>query len=80
MLISQGSITVHAPVERVFGYIVDITRHSEWTSNLRQCTQTSPGTVCVGSTFKAITFESRTHGQPLHPHSDLGGILDNCGS
>lgn len=48
----QASVTIQAPVEAVYAYLADFTRHSEWAMNIGLITQTTIGPVGVGTTFK----------------------------
>ena len=47
---------INAPPEKVFGYLSDLEKHSEW-SHIEEVKKTSEGPVGVGS-----TYESRGHG------------------
>jgi uncharacterized membrane protein len=57
----QTSITIQAPVEKVYAYLVDFPRHPEWAQNLSKVTQISPGPIQVGTMFKT------TEGPPPVP-------------
>jgi len=48
------STTINAPPERVFSYVADLPRHSEWAQHNLEVTQTSPGAIGVGSTFDTV--------------------------
>jgi uncharacterized membrane protein len=48
----QTSITIQAPVEKVYAYLLDFPRHTEWAQNLSKVTQISVGPIAVGTTFK----------------------------
>jgi uncharacterized protein YndB with AHSA1/START domain len=48
----QTSITIQAPVEKVYAYLVDFQRHPEWAQNLSKVTQISSGPIGAGTTFK----------------------------
>ena len=49
-------IVINAPAEKVFNYLADITKHSEWgnPSQKLQVEKTSGGPVGQGSTFKSV--------------------------
>jgi uncharacterized protein YndB with AHSA1/START domain len=49
-------ITVNAPVEQVFSYVADISRHSEWgkADHKLEITKTSEGPIGQGSTFQSV--------------------------
>lgn len=48
----ETAITIQAPVEKIYAYLVDFQRHPEWAKNLTKVTQTSVGPMGVGATFK----------------------------
>lgn len=48
----QTSITIQAPVEKVYAYLADFRRHPEWVKNVSKVTQTTSGPIEVGTTFK----------------------------
>ena len=47
------SITIQAPVETVYAYLADFTRHPEWVKNVKEVVQITPGAAGVGAAFKA---------------------------
>src|SRR5919198_2741626 len=47
----EDRITIDAPVERVFEYVSDFTRHGEWSGHGLQVSKTSEGPVAVGTTY-----------------------------
>lgn len=62
MTIIQGerSIVIEAPVEIVYQYICDFTRHTEWNHQPTRITKVTEGPTTVGSIFRA---EERAPGQ-----------------
>jgi len=50
----EREIRIEAPVERVFRYLADFSRHPEWTRNRLRIDQTSQGTIEVGTTFRSV--------------------------
>jgi uncharacterized membrane protein len=48
----QSTITIQAPIDRVYAYLADFRRHPEWAKNLRKVTQVTPGSIAVGTVFK----------------------------
>jgi uncharacterized protein YndB with AHSA1/START domain len=48
----QAATTIQAPVERVYAYLADFTKHSEWAKNISKVTQVTPGPITVGTVFK----------------------------
>ena len=48
----QTSIVINAPVDQVYSYLLDFTRHPEWVKNLQQVRPETGGPVHVGSTFQ----------------------------
>src|SRR6266478_4806257 len=49
----EVSQVVAVPVADVYAYLVDFSRHSEWTHNLDRVWQVSDGPVQVGTHFRA---------------------------
>ena len=49
-------VTINAPAEKVFNYVADISKHSEWgnPSQKLQVEKTSAGPIGQGSTFKSV--------------------------
>jgi len=50
----EKQITINAPAEKVFGYVADFPRHSEWAQHALKVEQTSGGPVGMGTTFKSV--------------------------
>ena len=50
----EKQITINAPAEKVFSYLADFPRHSEWAQHQLKVEQTSQGPVGQGTTFKSI--------------------------
>ena len=48
----QAIITIQAPAEAVYDYLVDFPRHTEWAQNIDKVTQLTPGPIGVGTSFK----------------------------
>jgi uncharacterized protein YndB with AHSA1/START domain len=52
----QKQLNIKAPAEKVFSYLADITRHSEWgrPQFKQEIEKTSEGPVGQGSTFRSV--------------------------
>jgi hypothetical protein len=48
----QVAITIQAPIDGVYAYLVDFIKHPEWAKNLSKVTQITPGVVQIGTMFK----------------------------
>src|SRR5881275_1469150 len=49
----SGSVTIDAPVERVYSYLADFPKHCEWAQTLESMEQTKPGGANgVGAVYK----------------------------
>jgi uncharacterized membrane protein len=48
----QTSITIQAPIETVYNYLADFSKHCEWAENIKSVTQIEAGPVRVGTRFK----------------------------
>jgi uncharacterized protein YndB with AHSA1/START domain len=59
----EKQITINAPVEKVFGYLADITKHSEWgqAGHKLEITKTSEGPVGQGATFASVGHQFGTN-------------------
>ncbi len=51
---AEKQITISAPAEKVFSYLADFPRHSEWAQHRLKIEQTSQGPVGQGTTFKSV--------------------------
>ena len=47
----EERITINAPVEKVFDYVSDFSRHGEWSGHGLQVSKSSEGPVAVGATY-----------------------------
>lgn len=50
---TEVSIDIAAPAEKVYRYLADFKRHSEWSMSVATIEQVTQGTVGVGTEFKA---------------------------
>ena len=50
---NEVSIDIAAPVDQVYRYLADFTRHAEWSMSVAAIEQVTPGPVGVGTEFKA---------------------------
>ena len=50
----KKEIVVNAPPEKVFSYLADFPKHSEWAAHRLKIEQTSQGAIGVGTTFKSL--------------------------
>jgi uncharacterized membrane protein len=46
--------TINAPSDKIFDYVADFPRHSEWAQNNLEVTPSSSGAIAVGSTFNTV--------------------------
>jgi uncharacterized membrane protein len=49
----ETSIVIQVPVQKVYDYLLDFTRHPEWVLNLQKVSRQSNGPIGVGATFRA---------------------------
>jgi hypothetical protein len=47
----EERINIHAPADRVYDYVADMTAHAEWSGNGLQVTSSSGGPVAVGTVY-----------------------------
>jgi len=47
-------ILIDAPAEKIFDYLADLTRHSEWSGGPLKVEAASPGPVAVGSQYLSV--------------------------
>ena len=73
----MGTVTVNAPVEKVFEAICDLTRHANWAAHDITITADQEGTPAVGDTYSSakgggkpdrITVTSMTPNESLGFH------------
>ena len=52
----EKQITINAPADRVFSYLADVTRHSEWAQpgHRLEIEKTSDGPIGQGATFRSV--------------------------
>jgi len=53
MWTNEVSVDIAAPAAKVYRYLADFTRHSEWSMSVAAIEQITPGPVGVGTEFKA---------------------------
>lgn len=57
----EKQTTINAPAEKVFKYLSEIPRHTEWAAHKLEIEPASQGAVAVGSTFACVGHEMGTH-------------------
>ncbi|HEX7587309.1 MAG TPA: SRPBCC family protein [Anaerolineae bacterium] len=50
---NEVTIDIAAPIEKVYQYLADLRRHSEWSMSASKIEQMTPGEIGVGTEFKA---------------------------
>jgi uncharacterized protein YndB with AHSA1/START domain len=50
-VVRTHQILVHAPLQSVFDYVADLTRHPEWSSGQLTIEATQPGPIAVGKEY-----------------------------
>ena len=48
------SINIQAPLETVFAYVTDLSKHGEWSANPLEVEAISPGSPVVGSRYRSV--------------------------
>jgi uncharacterized protein YndB with AHSA1/START domain len=56
----EDRISIGAPAGRVFDYVADFTRHSEWAGHGLEVTRSTEGPVVVGTTFSTTAKQFGT--------------------
>ena len=51
-LTGENTLVIHAPTQKVYDYLLDFTKHSEWALNVSKVTKISDGPIGVGTTFQ----------------------------
>jgi len=51
---AETSLVINCPVDKVFAYLTDIPRGTEWQSELVEVQQTSSGPVGIGTTIREV--------------------------
>jgi hypothetical protein len=52
----QATISIQAPVDVVYDYLLDFTKHPQWVKNISKVQPLGNGGIGVGSQFKASEF------------------------
>jgi uncharacterized protein YndB with AHSA1/START domain len=52
-MVRSHRILVHAPLQSVFHYISDLTRHPEWSGGELKIEEVTPGPVAVGKEYRS---------------------------
>jgi len=52
-LVRTHQILVHAPLQRAFDYVSDLTRHPEWSGGELKIEAVTPGLVAVGKEYRS---------------------------
>ncbi len=47
-------VHIYAPLEQVFSYVSDLTKHSEWSGGRLKVEALTPGPVAVGSLYRSV--------------------------
>ena len=61
----ERSMTVNAPPETVFGYVADISKHTEWSSHQLQVEPQDPGAAHIGSRYRTASKLLGSHNAEL---------------
>jgi hypothetical protein len=56
----EKSITVNAPIDNVFAYVSDFSRHGEWSVHDLQISREGSGPVGIGATFSTVAKQFGT--------------------
>ena len=48
----ETTVTIQAPPHKLYEYLADLSKHSEWVENVSKITQVTPGKVGVGTLFR----------------------------
>ncbi len=51
---AEASLVINCPIDKMFAYLSDISKGTEWQSGLLEVQQTSSGLVGVGTTLKEV--------------------------
>ncbi len=51
---AEASLVINCPLDKVFAYLADISRGTEWQSELLEVQQTSNGPVGIGTTIREV--------------------------
>ena len=73
---TETSIDIAAPVETVYEYLADFSRHTEWSTGVAELTFVGDGPIAVGTEFQATEevparFTSHTRITALEPEQRI---------
>jgi uncharacterized protein YndB with AHSA1/START domain len=52
-VVRSHQILVHAPLQKAFDYVADLTRHPEWSGGELKIEATTPGPIAVGKEYQS---------------------------
>jgi hypothetical protein len=52
-LVRSHQILVHAPLQKAFDYVSDLTRHPEWSGGELKIEALTPGPIAVGKEYRS---------------------------
>jgi len=53
-VINTYVVHINAPLDKVFSYVADLTRHSEWSGGPLKVEALTPGPAAVGSLYRSV--------------------------
>lgn len=60
MAVIARETVINTAAQRVFDYVSDLRKHSEWAQHDLEVTQTSPGPIQAGATFSSVAHQFGT--------------------
>ena len=72
---AEASLVINCPVDKLFAYLADISKGTEWQSELVEAQQTSSGPVGVGTTISEVR---RILGRNLETSFTITEFVPDC--
>jgi uncharacterized membrane protein len=68
------SININQPVDKVFGYMVNVENHKAWQAGIVEATVTPAGPIGVGSTYH---YTTEVMGRRMETHLEVTAYEEN---
>ena len=70
----SSTVTINAPVEKVFNYVADVANHKAWQAGILDATISPPGPAQLGSIY---TYTSEVMGRKMNTQMQISAFEAN---
>lgn len=71
---TEAQVTINAPADKVYQYLLDFPRHSEWAAHPLKLTQAGSGPVAAGTRFDSV---GHMMGKDFHDQVEVTEAVPN---